>query len=386
MSSRTNTPIWRTARTLRIMFWAGVACAPLSALVLMLASSEGTIKFALVLGLACVVLIGLSVTWRRDASSVERELVTALADVEADTHRLVAELRAEIRQLGRAGEPRPVSGHDEAAALERGRRSPSPTPRARAVLDHDEYGDGGHHGDFPDRSASYGRTRGRESGGRPDFHRDPDASPRGRSGRPSGRAGDFDEPAPTGPGDDADRYPAGDRVAMPRQRGTRHDDLRERPEVEQRDRRGTERGRYSAGPEDGWQAGGNRRAWPAESSDRRGHRYDEPGVRGAIGPEEAEQQTRWSEYEQAAGHRPGNPVSYMDEFYGDGRRLPSRPTGSDGRRRRVVGHSARSRRAGIVDPPPDLFCRGRTDRPSAPGAGTTGGRGRGRSAVRRPRP
>jgi hypothetical protein len=164
MSSRTNTPIWRTASALTLMFWAGVACAPLAALILLIGDSGGVIKFALIVGMASVVLIGLSVTWRRDASSVERDLALAIADTEADTHRMIAELRAEMRQQERGGEPiRAVGGADDrrgprpraevhapeadrSSARDSGAYQVSPrdsgayqaSPRRRQTIDHDE--------------------------------------------------------------------------------------------------------------------------------------------------------------------------------------------------------------------------------------------------------
>ena len=107
MVSRTNTPIWRTAKTLNIMFWVGVALAPLSAMVLLVGNSDAVIKFALILGLGCVVLIGLSVTWRRDASSVEKDLVMAIADVESNTKHAISDLRTQVRQS--ISEPAPQS-------------------------------------------------------------------------------------------------------------------------------------------------------------------------------------------------------------------------------------------------------------------------------------
>ncbi|MGH8876917.1 MAG: hypothetical protein ACRD0P_06200 [Stackebrandtia sp.] len=96
--SRTSPPMWRQPRTLAILFWTGFGFAPFAALLLLVGSSDFTIKLALIAGLGSVVLIGLSVTLRTDAATVERDVYANMADVEAETRRALNELRNEIRR------------------------------------------------------------------------------------------------------------------------------------------------------------------------------------------------------------------------------------------------------------------------------------------------
>ena len=96
--SRTSPPTWRQPRTLAILFWTGFGFAPFAALLLLVGSSETTIKLALIAGLGSVVLIGLSVALRTDAATVERDVYANMADVEAETRRALNELRNELRR------------------------------------------------------------------------------------------------------------------------------------------------------------------------------------------------------------------------------------------------------------------------------------------------
>lgn len=439
MSSQTTTPIWRTALTLKVMFWTGVAFAPLAAIVLLLGDSGGTIKFALILGLGSVVLIGLSVTWRRDASSVERDLVIAMSDVEADNHRLIAELRAEVRQLNRNGEPpRAVGGRDPRE--DRGRRPARPGADAgpapmddgrqqrrtgghpkprRANVDYDELestgpleaqdrpepptrGDGYAPPRYDDRRDDRRREPSRSStrdeselvrhtetvsvtrretttmraeqesryraggqdseagvyrgGGAKTSFGDKLGKLRKSKGSQDDGAGRFNASAEadsllSGLQDDnrstTDWYggqPVDETRVVPRQRG-RHDEPatgshaeydrppRDRAEPRSGAWRTEERsaelrmGRREArsGPENGWQddTGGRASNWSGEPADRRGRHYDGPEPTRAIASYEEDPQPRWTDFESGRlpnTEAPAKGGSYMDEYYGDGRR------------------------------------------------------------------
>ena len=55
---------------LKVLFWAGVALAPVAMALLLLADGNGPLRIAAVLAILSVVLIGLSVALRGDAESV----------------------------------------------------------------------------------------------------------------------------------------------------------------------------------------------------------------------------------------------------------------------------------------------------------------------------
>jgi hypothetical protein len=89
----------RGGRVLTIVFWAGVGLAPLAALVLILGSGQGSLKIAGVLALLAVVLIGLSITLRKDADSIRMELEDSILD-EVDSLR--EDVRHDIATAARA--------------------------------------------------------------------------------------------------------------------------------------------------------------------------------------------------------------------------------------------------------------------------------------------
>ncbi|HET6211520.1 MAG TPA: hypothetical protein VFE14_01470 [Micromonosporaceae bacterium] len=78
-------------RLLGVLFWAGVALAPLAALLLLLGQGEQPLRIAAVLAVLAVVLIGLSITLRRDTDAVRAEMEETLLD-EIDL------LREDVRQ------------------------------------------------------------------------------------------------------------------------------------------------------------------------------------------------------------------------------------------------------------------------------------------------
>jgi hypothetical protein len=81
----------RSARLFPALFWAGVGLAPLAALLILLGSSGGAVRFGAVLGVLAPVLIGLSIALRPDPETVRLQIEEALLE-EIDA------LRGEMRQ------------------------------------------------------------------------------------------------------------------------------------------------------------------------------------------------------------------------------------------------------------------------------------------------
>lgn len=110
-ASSTDTPIWRNTTVLTVLFWAGVGLAPLAALVLLIGGGISGLSLALVMGMGSVVLIGLSLALRRDAETVEAELLAAMADMEEQTQYALSQLRGQLRQLAADGPRGPGAEH-----------------------------------------------------------------------------------------------------------------------------------------------------------------------------------------------------------------------------------------------------------------------------------
>jgi hypothetical protein len=70
----------RGGKLLVALFWVGMALAPVAALLLLLGQSAGSLRIAAVLAVIAVVMIGLSITLRRDAESVRIEMEEVLLD------------------------------------------------------------------------------------------------------------------------------------------------------------------------------------------------------------------------------------------------------------------------------------------------------------------
>ncbi|MGH8791648.1 MAG: hypothetical protein ACRDXX_03275 [Stackebrandtia sp.] len=347
--------------------------APLAALVLMAGDSSGVIKFALVLGMGSVVLIGLSVVLRKDASSVERDINDAMADSERHTHQLLAEMRGEIRHLSKAVESGPAArGYEVGPAASpaelhgrerRGRshsgeienRYVSP-PRSETggyaspprVVEGD-YESAGHDGAYQSRNAHSGRESARR--------RDPDTDGVRRRGTDddvdgllSGLRGGSDaewrhERNPRTPprgraAADPDEYdygePQGRREAYEEDTGSRRRAAAAEPRWRTEEREVEVRMRQSrTGPDDGWGddayaagsgAGRESGGWSEDfTSSRRSRRhaddaYDDPRYAEptrAISADEADPQPRWSDYDRPPPSSSRRGGSYMDEYYGD---------------------------------------------------------------------
>ncbi len=84
---------------LAVLFWTGVALAPLAALLLLVANSGFLLRIAAVAAIGCVVLIGVSIALRGDPESVRVELEGTLLD-EVDALR--EDVREDITTAARA--------------------------------------------------------------------------------------------------------------------------------------------------------------------------------------------------------------------------------------------------------------------------------------------
>jgi hypothetical protein len=87
-------------RLLTLLFWGGIGLAPLAALLLIVVgSSTAGLRFAALLAILAVVAIGLSVTLRRDASSIKLDIEETLLD---EIDMLRNDVRADITTAARA--------------------------------------------------------------------------------------------------------------------------------------------------------------------------------------------------------------------------------------------------------------------------------------------
>jgi len=82
-----------------VLFWVGVALAPLAALMLVISSGTGGLKTALGVVIISVILIGVSITLRRDPDGLRGELEDTVFD-EIDALR--ADVRADIAHAAQA--------------------------------------------------------------------------------------------------------------------------------------------------------------------------------------------------------------------------------------------------------------------------------------------
>ncbi|MFC8846398.1 MULTISPECIES: hypothetical protein [unclassified Micromonospora] len=89
----------RDSRLLSVLFWIGVALAPVAALILLIADGNGPLRFAAVLALLAVVLIGLSIALRADGDGGYGEA----EELRDEIDRLRRELRGEIVAAAQRG-------------------------------------------------------------------------------------------------------------------------------------------------------------------------------------------------------------------------------------------------------------------------------------------
>ncbi|MGW0504691.1 hypothetical protein [Micromonospora sp. NPDC003241] len=88
----------RNKRMLKALFWGGVALAPVAALILLVADGNGPLRFAAVLAIMAVVLIGLSIALRTEGDGSARS-----EELRADLDELRRELRGEIVAAAQRG-------------------------------------------------------------------------------------------------------------------------------------------------------------------------------------------------------------------------------------------------------------------------------------------
>jgi hypothetical protein len=89
----------RGGRLLTGLFWAGVGLAPLAGLILLLGGGSGSMKAAAFLAVLAVVLIGLSIALRPDATAVRAEVEETLLD---EIEMLREDVRDDIATAARA--------------------------------------------------------------------------------------------------------------------------------------------------------------------------------------------------------------------------------------------------------------------------------------------
>ncbi|WP_341717945.1 hypothetical protein QQG74_29745 [Micromonospora sp. FIMYZ51] len=87
----------RSKRLLTALFWGGVALAPVAALILLVADGNGPLRFAAVLAIMAVVLIGLSIALRTEGDAGDAE------ELRAELDELRRELRGEIVAAAQRG-------------------------------------------------------------------------------------------------------------------------------------------------------------------------------------------------------------------------------------------------------------------------------------------
>ncbi len=87
----------RSTRLLTALFWGGVALAPVAALILLVADGNGPLRFAAVLAIMAVVLIGLSIALRTEGGTGPAE------ELREELDELRRELRGEIVAAAQRG-------------------------------------------------------------------------------------------------------------------------------------------------------------------------------------------------------------------------------------------------------------------------------------------
>ncbi|NJP34062.1 hypothetical protein [Micromonospora thermarum] len=96
MPAPADTTDTRNPSLLTVLFWVGVALAPVAALILLVADGNGPLRFAAVLAILAVVLIGLSIALRADGGTASEELREEIEE-------LRRELRGEIVATAQRG-------------------------------------------------------------------------------------------------------------------------------------------------------------------------------------------------------------------------------------------------------------------------------------------
>ncbi|MFG1891734.1 hypothetical protein ACGFIR_28165 [Micromonospora sp. NPDC049051] len=293
----------RSASMLTMLFWAGVALAPVAALILLVADGNGPLRFAAVLAILAVVLIGLSIALRVDGAGPART-EELLDEIEQLRHELRGEIVA-AAQRGNQALDHAQRAQEEVTALRRrldassaalaGVDAAPGTGRARASVDDAVAG----RGRVPDQDDAVPR-RGRAD--RDDEERVRRPQPTPRTERPAPGAYGTDGPPPgAGGGYGVDRSAAGGTAgvygaARPAEPGsqpaarplgvvrhtetvhvtTRHTVVDGSASVP-----GDRGARYGGGYAGGWSPAPEERPWSGEPDDRpwAGDGHDDPGDR-----------------------------------------------------------------------------------------------------------
>ncbi|MEV0426976.1 hypothetical protein [Micromonospora sp. NPDC050495] len=93
------TPAEKRTPLLSVLFWVGVGCAPLAALILLVADGNGPLRFGAVLAMLAVVLIGLSIALRADGGVA----AVGVDELRDELEQLRRELRAEVVAAAQRG-------------------------------------------------------------------------------------------------------------------------------------------------------------------------------------------------------------------------------------------------------------------------------------------
>ncbi|MBM0278262.1 hypothetical protein JM949_24435, partial [Micromonospora sp. STR1s_6] len=99
MPAPVTSDVRRQPPLLTMLFWAGVGLAPVAALILLVADGNGPLRFAAVLAIVAVVLIGLSIALRPDGAGDSARTDELLDEIEG----LRRELRSEIVAAAQRG-------------------------------------------------------------------------------------------------------------------------------------------------------------------------------------------------------------------------------------------------------------------------------------------
>ncbi|MEV6495415.1 hypothetical protein AB0M20_43375, partial [Actinoplanes sp. NPDC051633] len=121
----------QNTRLLRALVWVGVSLAPVAALVVLLGSSEGPVRFGVLLIAACVVLVGASLLVRDDPVLLRMQVEDRVAD---EVSVLRDELRSEFAAARQPPAPASLAHRAAAAAPIASAAVPGPTaPRDPAT-------------------------------------------------------------------------------------------------------------------------------------------------------------------------------------------------------------------------------------------------------------
>lgn len=116
MSAPVSADYRRDSRPLSLLFWAGVACAPVAALLLLVADTNGPLRVAAVLAIVAVVLIGLSIALRAGSGGADAD------QLRDEIEEMRRELRGEIiaaAQRGNQAHDAAQRAQEQVAALRR---------------------------------------------------------------------------------------------------------------------------------------------------------------------------------------------------------------------------------------------------------------------------